>query len=140
MISVLLRIMRVHDGKANNVSVFETRAGRLLWVKGLSAPYHQAMKDFFEVFPAISGQWPSGLHSLGHRPRFVILHVFQRPKGPAVYRQIKRSALQAFAGTMLTLPGPLAQARQSNGPLARNRHIPFNQKASPCCPCQENQP
>ena len=33
-----IRALRVHDKKANNVSVFEVRAGRLLWVKGLSAP------------------------------------------------------------------------------------------------------
>jgi hypothetical protein len=97
-------------------------------------PLDNGVKEFLEVFPAIAGQRPSGLHSLGHRPTFVILHVFQRPKGLAVYLQIKRSALQVFAGIMLTLPGPLAQAGQSNGPLGRNRRISFNENASQRCP------
>ena len=59
---------------------------------------------------------------------------FRGLKGRPFVYQIKRSALQAFARIMLTLPGPLAQAAQSNGPLGRNRRMSLNENASQRCP------
>ena len=59
---------------------------------------------------------PSHLHSLGHRPRYVVLNVFQGPKG----RQFVTIATDWPFGTSgygVNLPGPIAGARRSNGSM-----------------------